>query len=167
MAPEQIRSHTYDSRVDLYALGIILLEMVTGLRAFSDTDEARTMFRVLIGQIQDGVLERAPAELRSIIHRLIAVEPSARPTSAADICLELAPLRDTATARVELSQLIERWRNSVGAETTAKLRTANRSVRTSASTSAASPGALRSSVPFAGLAAWWRARWDSDQRPPI
>ncbi|WP_368669583.1 protein kinase [Roseibium sp. RKSG952] len=57
MAPEQIRNETLDARCDLYALGCILYELVTGLKPFSGTR----------AQVLHGHLERCPVRPSDIV----------------------------------------------------------------------------------------------------
>src|SRR5439155_4371911 len=47
MAPEQVRGETVDPRADLFALGAVLYEMVTGQRAFKRETMAETMTAIL------------------------------------------------------------------------------------------------------------------------
>jgi serine/threonine protein kinase len=47
MSPEQVRGTTADHRTDIFALGAILYEMLTGRRAFQRSTSAETMAAIL------------------------------------------------------------------------------------------------------------------------
>ena len=59
MAPEQVRreSHRLDGRTDLWALGVMLYEMLTGRRPFEGED---------LAQVEDEILNREPKPPRQI-----------------------------------------------------------------------------------------------------
>jgi serine/threonine protein kinase len=93
MSPEQLRSaKEVDARCDLWAVGAILYELVTGARAFPGA-----MPR--IADILEGryvplheLCPQAPAELERIIGRCLRVEPSERFASAEDLGEALSAL---------------------------------------------------------------------------
>jgi serine/threonine-protein kinase len=88
MAPEQAQGYDVDERADLYALGMIGYELLTGRTAFHDEDT----LTVLRGQILS-----APAPLPSEVHapfanlimRLLEKDPAKRPGSAPEVLKEL------------------------------------------------------------------------------
>ncbi|MEW6731685.1 MAG: tetratricopeptide repeat protein [Acidobacteriota bacterium] len=94
MAPEQLQGDLVDARADLYSLGCILYELVTGRLPF----HAETLGQLLTAlqhnsitlpsQLVDGV----PAELDALIVRLLAKKPSDRLGHAADVATVLAGL---------------------------------------------------------------------------
>ncbi|MCB9535625.1 MAG: protein kinase [Myxococcales bacterium] len=88
MAPEQcnaVRDAPLDARVDIYALGILLFEMLTGTRPFDARDPLAVVVKQLTtapprmpGALEDPVLAR----LESVVHRALAKDPADRPASA-------------------------------------------------------------------------------------
>ncbi|MCA9932576.1 MAG: protein kinase [Ardenticatenaceae bacterium] len=87
MSPEQIRGLEIDGRSDLYGLGVVLFEMMTGKRPY----RAETPAMMIVKQITDPVPRirqinnNLPREYDVIIHRLMAKEPNDRPKTAAQV----------------------------------------------------------------------------------
>ncbi len=91
LAPEQVQGAPVDARTDLYALGIVLYEMVCGRVPFSGESDTAT---VLARLHQDPVPPRrldpeVPAALEGVILRALRREPADRPASAEDLRSEL------------------------------------------------------------------------------
>ena len=87
LAPEQIRGGDIDGRADLFALGAILFEMLTGQRAFARGHTVDTLHAILHEPAPE-VLEKrpdAPPALAAIVARLLEKAAEARPRSAADL----------------------------------------------------------------------------------
>lgn len=85
MAPEISRGQ-YDKTIDLYALGIILHEMLTGRVPF----EGQSVGEVLMKHLTDRPdLGRVPEPYRSLIARCLAKDPSLRPKSASELLVIL------------------------------------------------------------------------------
>lgn len=93
MAPEQAFGMDVDHRVDIYAVGACLFEMVAGRRPYLGASAGE-----LIGQIVDGpppplrsVAPDVDPKLAEIIDRALARDPLARPASALDMLDMLTP----------------------------------------------------------------------------
>lgn len=95
LAPEQVNGDLVDPRADLYALGIVLFEALTGHAPFqADTDAATALARLhqappRVSQFQPDV----PSDLDSIIHRLMARDPNDRHSSASELSSALSGVR--------------------------------------------------------------------------
>ena len=86
-APEQIRGRQVDGRADLFALGAILFEMLTGRRAFAREHTVDTLHAILHEAPPDVAEQRhdMPPALAALVRRLLESAPDARPPSAADV----------------------------------------------------------------------------------
>jgi serine/threonine-protein kinase len=87
MAPEQLISpDTVDLRADVYALGVILYEMLTARRPFSD-DDRRSLLRRVVSEPPPPLLRPdVPPELEDmIVSRLLAKDPAQRHASMKEV----------------------------------------------------------------------------------
>ena len=106
-APEQVRNQTVDSRADLYALGVVLYELLTGRRAFSGNSVAEIQAAVL-GQRPPPAHEvrpDVPVELAEIAARAMALEPRDRFISAIEMSIVLRHWADSQKAARRVSPL--------------------------------------------------------------
>jgi tetratricopeptide (TPR) repeat protein/TolB-like protein len=91
LSPEQARGEAVDGRSDLYALGLLIYEMVTGELPFSGATEAEMLAQRLTGAPRNlrwaGLT--VPERLRVLVQRLLARDPARRPQSAGEVVLEL------------------------------------------------------------------------------
>ena len=90
MAPEQIRGRNVDPRSDLFALGAMLYEMLTGRRAFQGDSPVETMMAVLQDDPSySGSGRVVPPELAPIVKHLLEKNPEDRFQSARDVIFAL------------------------------------------------------------------------------
>jgi eukaryotic-like serine/threonine-protein kinase len=107
MAPEQIRpSQSIDVRADIWSLGVILHELLSGSRPFTGDTAAEVLFKVLSEPPRLAPLHGvAPAGLVSAIERCLQKRPEDRFATVAELARELLPFTP-GRARAALS-LIE------------------------------------------------------------
>ena len=88
MAPEQIRGGAVDHRVDLFALGLVMHEMLTGEAPFRRGSAPETLTAILNDEAPE-LPEPVPAGLRGIVRRCLEKAPEDRFHSAHDVALAL------------------------------------------------------------------------------
>jgi len=94
MSPEQLRGRELDGRSDLYALGVVLFEMLSGRLPFAVTTPEQLMtahLEALPPSLSEVAPEaEVPRELEALVARLLAKDPAARPASAEELSELLA-----------------------------------------------------------------------------
>ena len=94
MAPEQVQGRGVDARADIFALGCVLYEMVTGQRAFAAGTLTETLTAILTAPAPDvstGGTD-APPDLGRIVARCLEKQPGQRFQSASDLAFALRAL---------------------------------------------------------------------------
>ena len=91
MAPEQVRGKDIDARADIFALGAVLYEMLSGERAFTGETTADTLTAVLTKD--PGEMSRpgrpVPIALDRLVRRCLEKDPDERFQSARDVAFAL------------------------------------------------------------------------------
>jgi serine/threonine protein kinase/tetratricopeptide (TPR) repeat protein len=92
MSPEQALGQAVDPRSDLFSLGAVLYEMVTGERAFPGSTPGAVFDRILNREPRRvrKIDPRIPVELEVVLDRLLAKSPEQRHPSAGELIAELA-----------------------------------------------------------------------------
>lgn len=111
-APEQYLSRNVDGRADLYALGVMMFEMITGRRPFPGNDAIQLATSVLrddAPRMASGGLWVPPA-LETLVSRLLQRDPNRRPASGDEMLVELSPLRDTESSPLARRTVLLRQR---------------------------------------------------------
>jgi len=91
MAPEQLEGAEADARTDIFALGAVLYEMLTGRRAFQGKTRTSLIAAIVRGEPQPvaQLQPLTPPALEHVIARCLAKDPDERWQSAADVAAEL------------------------------------------------------------------------------
>ena len=100
MAPEQVRGQPADARSDLFALGAILYELVTGNRAFHGASYVETLHAILNEEpapLSGSGRDILPG-LEPIVRRCLEKEPAERFQSASDLAFALGAIGGTPDA---------------------------------------------------------------------
>ncbi|MFL5403380.1 MAG: protein kinase domain-containing protein, partial [Gemmatimonadales bacterium] len=95
MAPEQLFGEADDVRTDIYALGIMLFEMVTGQLPFVKQRAEALMFAIIntAAPAVHSIRPETPAELDRLIGECLHKDPAHRPASAAWVAASLRRIR--------------------------------------------------------------------------
>ena len=91
MSPEQLAGEEVDARTDIFALGAVLYEALTGVRAFDGKSKTSVITAVLSGSPRPVTALRptVPAALEHVVTKCLAREREQRWESAADVASEL------------------------------------------------------------------------------
>jgi serine/threonine protein kinase len=109
LSPEQIFVRPFDARADVFALGVVFHEMLTGRRLFQSRNDITRMRELLAAPIlpPSAIDAAVPRELDRIVMRSLEIDPTHRYQSAADMAADLE--RTLIAARYssrELSKLL-------------------------------------------------------------
>jgi serine/threonine-protein kinase len=102
MAPEQIRGEPVDGRTDLYALGVVLYEILSGQRAFGGDGVKLTCDQVLAGSAPRirTLRPEVPEALDHLIAQVMSVDARERPADARVFLTQIAEIQRTLDDRI-------------------------------------------------------------------
>lgn len=120
MAPEQVSGNPFDHRADIFSLGVVLYEMLTGVTPFAGDDITQLMFQVVNGVAvpPSHVNPALPSVLDYILARALKKNPEERYGNAAEFA---ADLRDAIPDVLEAEAAVRARAESVGSETPPEL----------------------------------------------
>lgn len=117
MAPEVLREQPPDARCDLFSLGVVFYEMLSGKHPFRAATFVETAQRILHEQPPSltAIRPELPAELDRIVGKLLAKDPDERYATARDLLADLRVLRRTLGAGVAqpARPLARPWRRRI------------------------------------------------------
>ncbi|HKA00968.1 MAG TPA: protein kinase, partial [Candidatus Solibacter sp.] len=110
MAPEQIRGKPADARTDIFSLGLVMYEMLSGLRAFQ-RDTSADSISALLREDPADLPPVTPPGLVQIVNRCLEKEPARRFQSASDLAFSLRSLSAGGSATTQHTAVPFRPRN--------------------------------------------------------
>ena len=112
MSPEQLRGQQVDARTDIWSLGAVLYELITGEAAFAAPTPTDTMVAVLEREPRPMRSFRpdVPEELARIVGKMLAKDRDERYQTVKDVAIDLRRLRQRIESgeQVSLASAIER-----------------------------------------------------------
>jgi serine/threonine-protein kinase len=114
MSPEQVVGKRAEPRSDIFSLGVILYEMVTGKAPFAGEDVSAIMFQILnfVPPPPSSINPDAPEMLDFIVAKALAKSPGDRYASAREMASDLRECRLQVPARSDSSLVLKRTQPS-------------------------------------------------------
>lgn len=105
IAPEQVKGQDVGPWTDIYSLGVILHEMITGLNPFARSTDMETVL-AHFNPIRPQLPAHIPHGLRMVCERSMALDPRERPGSMSEVIQALDRCKqDRTPSRVRIRQL--------------------------------------------------------------
>ena len=120
MSPEQTVGKFVDQRTDIWSLGIVLAEMVTGKNPFSRDTPAATIFAILNEPPRP--MDEIPIDLLRVIYRALSKEPATRYQSCREMVAELKEVRSRLDPAATAAQTASRSSSRMASQSASELR---------------------------------------------
>lgn len=104
MSPEQARGEEVDNRSDIWSLGVLIFEMLTGRLPFPGDHEQAVIYSILNEEPKVGEPSGIPSDLEAIIHKCLAKDTKERYRTTGDLTADLrrcVPEAFTSSARTQ------------------------------------------------------------------
>jgi len=119
MSPEQIEGRQLDGRSDIFSLGCVMYEVLTGHRAFKEKNSTDTIVAIL-GRDPKSIRElrpEVPQPVEAIVQRCLEKQPGERFESARDVAFALGTMIDRGSAAHPAKTLLSKRSRSLAIKT--------------------------------------------------
>jgi tRNA A-37 threonylcarbamoyl transferase component Bud32 len=107
MSPEQVKTTPVSTRSDLFSAGVVMFEMLTGLKPFGSPELSGILYNVvnLVPPSVSGANPSVPEAISRIVAKLLEKNPDDRYASADDALMELESVRGTRAALAKIAEM--------------------------------------------------------------
>lgn len=109
MAPEQAEGREVDARADLYSVGSVLFELLTGVPSFKGDTPVQVLMSQLNGRVEKPSKvvpgQRIPREVDRVVRRLLALKAERRFSSAAEVATLLHKMAERTPSLTDTMEL--------------------------------------------------------------
>ncbi len=100
MAPEQVMGHDVDKRADIYAMGVLTFEMLTGRLPYIGSNRMEVAYATVNAEIPSAVKinPNLPDELDQLLQKVLAKLPDKRPQTVRELLAQMARLPQRRTS---------------------------------------------------------------------
>ena len=123
MSPEQARSRGVDGRSDIFSLGVVLYELLTGEPLFAGDTDADVVAAIMHKEAPPlgEHLADVPAELERIVEKALAKDKERRYQNARDLQIDLQSLKQESEMRARLARSGARTTGRLAAQTSSAM----------------------------------------------
>ena len=106
LAPEQVTGGQIDRRTDIFSLGVVFYEMLTGSRLIDSKEAKEAVQQITKGELDTAKLEQqnVPLPIQKILQKMLQKDPDQRYFGASGVYLDLVEFLMANTFSVELSK---------------------------------------------------------------
>jgi hypothetical protein len=124
LSPELLEGKTADIRTDIYSLGAIFYELVTGTKAFTESNISKLMLSKIRNEFKplDSFKLKIPPRLKRLIQKCLSREREKRPQDAAAMLAELTKIHKTLTPQTPEAVMLAFMGTDKGSKTVVGIR---------------------------------------------